>query len=129
MIHDFFFLQVFAALLLSGSALTAIVPVLPKTLLPPPVERPESRQLDGAVHQTLTVGSEGGGTVAARVTEITDDVTDDWTNEISLRRRRRDAERVSMNTRCFLRVHLTGTYTMLLFNEYRSFCHIPYLHK
>ena len=70
------------------------MPVLPKTLQPPPVERPGNRQLDGAVHQMLTVGSQGDGAVAARVVEITDDVTAEWANLVERRRRRREAEQV-----------------------------------
>ena len=74
-----------------------MVPVLPKSLHPPPVGRAGNRQLDGAAHQTLTVGSRGGSAVAARVVEITDDVTDQWTNEVERKRRSRAADRVSEN--------------------------------
>ena len=88
-------LQIIGSLLLAGTALTAVVPVLPKTLQPPSVERPGNRQLDGAVHQTLTVGSQGSGAVAARVVEITDDVTDEWTNQVARKRKRRETGQVS----------------------------------
>ena len=98
-----FFLQLIGSLLLAGSALTAVVPVLPKTLQPPPVERPGDRQLDGAVHQMLTVGSQGDGTVAARVVEITDDVTADWANLVERRRRRREAEQVRTEIKYLLK--------------------------